>query len=417
MFKTKDPENDTLSGGTSLGSIWEFPTPHPHPPPPPLPRWIRWPWLGESGLRLRRFNVLHSASKCYRSALLNVAEKLRSLPNIYRTVLRCRRPVSVPAIHSSVTRIRLGGGSDFPCVLPKLHVSKLDSVNGRHPESGRTVFMGAGAKELGDLVGFGKHRIYSCGGNISQGFRVSHMRLVSAVILSRAGLILLGEMGEERRGGERKEWGGREGGGMEEGEVGGRKGRDWGKRGREGREGGREGGGREDVGSVAPTFCIRLSSWDLKRRGPWWPGSLGTWSRTRWFCIWPASTPPRSRTRCRPARLQWAACRALGLVRTIHVNKFIVLCRCVDSYLPRFTSSHCQNVAPRESATHFDHVMYTYIVNKSPHNGKPLSICFWPQSLEVKASKHELMASAPLSALLFTTVHPPIRNRETTELW
>ena len=226
-----------------------LPLPPPPFPLPPPPSWIRWPWVGERGLRLRRFNVLHSAPKCYRSALLNVAEKLRSLPNIYRTVLRCRRPVSVPAIHSSVTRIRLAGGSDFPCVLPKLHVSKLDSVDGRHPESGRTAFMGAGAEELGDWVGFGKHRIYSCGGNISQGFRVSHMRLVSAVILSRAGLILLGEMGEERRGGERKEWGGREGGGMEEGEVGGRKGRDWGKRGREGREGGRggrEGGGMEE---------------------------------------------------------------------------------------------------------------------------------------------------------------------------
>ena len=32
LFKTEDPENDTLTGGTSLyiGNIWEYP-----PPPPP----------------------------------------------------------------------------------------------------------------------------------------------------------------------------------------------------------------------------------------------------------------------------------------------------------------------------------------------------------------------------------------------
>ena len=44
---------------------------------------------------------------------------------------------------------------------------------------------------------------------------------------------------------------------------------------------------------------------------------------------------------------------------------------------------------PSESATHFDHVM---------------------------TAKHELMASAPLCGLLFTTTHQPIRKRE-AELW
>ena len=44
-------------------------------------------------------------------------------------------------------------------------------------------------------------------------------------------------------------------------------------------------------------------------------------------------------------------------------NKFPLVCRGVDSYVPRFTSSHGQNVvdsrgaSPSESATNFDHVM------------------------------------------------------------
>ena len=43
-------------------------------------------------------------------------------------------------------------------------------------------------------------------------------------------------------------------------------------------------------------------------------------------------------------------------------------------------------------------------------------MCFLPRDLEVKASKHKLMASAPLCGLLFTTAHQPMRKRETAEL-
>ena len=95
----------------------------------------------------------------------------------------------------------------------------------------------------------------------------------------------------------------------------------------------------------------------------------------------------------------------------------------VFNSIPRFSSSKkiynglplcgfnvCHPMVKMLSATHFDLVVTLLMVNNSPHNGKPLSICSLPQYLEVNASKHELMASASLCGLLFTMLHQPIRK-------
>ena len=53
----------------------------------------------------------------------------------------------------------------------------------------------------------------------------------------------------------------------------------------------------------------------------------------------------------------------INLILRHKFNKFPLVCRGVDSYLPRFTLSHGQNIvdsrgaSPSKSTTYFDHVM------------------------------------------------------------
>ena len=72
----------------------------------------------------------------------------------------------------------------------------------------------------------------------------------------------------------------------------------------------------------------------------------------------------------------------------VQINKLTMVFRRVDSYLPRFTSSHGQNLVDSRGAAEW--VSNTFwpcddvncgTVNKSPHDGKPLSICFFPHNI------------------------------------
>ena len=77
------------------------------------------------------------------------------------------------------------------------------------------------------------------------------------------------------------------------------------------------------------------------------------------------------------ARSNMAAILEAAFFVTLKLTNLMV-CRCVDSYLPRFTSSHGQNVVDlRGAAEWVSNAFWGRNRGKLAHHGKTLSICFF----------------------------------------